>query len=130
MRNVTIGDNVVIGVGSIVTKDCESGFVYAGNPARKLMSIEQYYKKRKDLQLKEAKELAHAYFDRFEKKPGKEIFHEYFMLFANEQEILSYDVFNKKMNLCCNREKSFEYLAENEPIFSSFDDFLKYCFDN
>ena len=51
-RNVTIGDNVIIGVGSIVTKDCESGYVYAGNPAHKIMSIDQFYDKRKELQLK------------------------------------------------------------------------------
>ena len=128
-RNVTIGDNVIIGVGSIVTKDCESNSVYAGNPARKIMSLEQFYQKRKELQLKEAKELALAYNERFAKKPDKEVFHEYFMLFADKQDILSCEAFNNKMNLCGNREQSFEYLQENQPVFASFEEFLKYCFD-
>lgn len=127
-RGVTIGDNVVIGVGSIVTKDCESGYVYAGNPARKLMSIEQFYNKRKELQLKEAKELALAYYDRLGKKPDREVFHEYFMLFADEQTVKSCEVFNNKMKLCDNMDESFKYLKNNKPIFNSFDDFLKYCF--
>lgn len=128
-RNVTIGDNVVIGVGSIVTKDCESGCVYAGNPAHKIMSIEQFYNKRKELQLIEAKNLALSYYDRFGKKPDKEIFHEYFMLFANKQDIMTCDEFDKKMNLCGNREESFKYLSNNKPNFDNFEEFLKYCFD-
>lgn len=48
-RNVTIGDNVIIGAGSIVTHDCESGYVYAGVPAKKIMSIKDYHNKRKSV---------------------------------------------------------------------------------
>jgi len=36
---VTITDNVVIGAGSVVTKDIREPGVYAGNPARKLRSL-------------------------------------------------------------------------------------------
>lgn len=129
LRNVRIGDNVIIGVGSVVTKDCERNFVYGGNPARKIMSLEQFYQKRKELQLKEAKELALAYYKRFAKKPDKEVFHEYFMLFADEQDILSCGAFNNKMNLCGNRQQSFVYSQENKPVFCSYEEFLNYCFD-
>ena len=38
-RDVKVGDNVIIGVGSVVTKDCDSGYVYAGNPAKKIDGI-------------------------------------------------------------------------------------------
>ena len=48
MPNVTIGDNVVVGAGSIVTKSLESNSVYAGNPAKYICSIEDYYEKNKD----------------------------------------------------------------------------------
>lgn len=44
---VTVGDNVIIGAGAVVTKDCQSNSVYAGVPARKIMSLEQFYIKRK-----------------------------------------------------------------------------------
>lgn len=93
------------------------------------MSIDQFYDKRKELQLKEAKDLALAYYDRFGKKPDKEVFHEYFMLFANNQDIVSCDIFNNKMNLCGNREDSFKYISNNKPIFDNYEEFLKYCFD-
>ena len=36
---VTITDNVIIGAGSVVTKDILESGVYAGNPARKLRSL-------------------------------------------------------------------------------------------
>ena len=45
-RNVFIGDNVIIGVGSVVTKNCESNGVYVGNPARRIMSIDDFYAKK------------------------------------------------------------------------------------
>lgn len=43
----TIGDNVIIGAGSIVSGEVESNSVYAGNPARKVCSLEQHYQKLK-----------------------------------------------------------------------------------
>lgn len=76
MRNVTIGDNVIIGAGSVVTKLCESNSVYAGNPAKRIMSIEDFYRKRKEQQFVEAKTLAIRYRDRFGKEPPVEVFRE------------------------------------------------------
>ena len=36
LPNVKIGDNSVIGAGSVVTHDVEANSIYAGNPARKI----------------------------------------------------------------------------------------------
>jgi acetyltransferase-like isoleucine patch superfamily enzyme len=36
---VTITDHVVIGAGSVVTKDITESGIYAGNPARKIRNI-------------------------------------------------------------------------------------------
>ena len=41
LPGVTIHDNVVVGAGSVVTKDLESGWIYAGNPAKKLREIKK-----------------------------------------------------------------------------------------
>ena len=40
LRNVTIGDNSVIGAGSVVTKDIPAGVLVMGNPARVIREIE------------------------------------------------------------------------------------------
>lgn len=45
MCNVRIGDNVVIGAGSVVTKDLPDNAVYAGNPAKRVCSIEEFREK-------------------------------------------------------------------------------------
>lgn len=52
LPGVTIGDDVVIGAGSVVTKDIESGVVAVGNPCRVMRKIgerdrEYYFKDRK-----------------------------------------------------------------------------------
>ena len=49
LPGVTIGDNVIVGAGSIVTKDLPSGGVYAGSPAKFISSTVDYYKKRSEI---------------------------------------------------------------------------------
>lgn len=47
MPGVTVGDNVLIAAGSIVTKSILSNVVVAGNPARFICSIEDYIERNK-----------------------------------------------------------------------------------
>lgn len=47
--NTRIGDNVVIGAGSLVTRDLPDNGVYAGVPARRVCSIEEYREKNQQL---------------------------------------------------------------------------------
>lgn len=52
LPGITIGDNVVVGAGSIVTKDLPSNVIAVGNPCRVLREIgkhdlEYYFKNRK-----------------------------------------------------------------------------------
>jgi acetyltransferase-like isoleucine patch superfamily enzyme len=45
-KGVKIGDNVIIGIGSVVTKSIPSNSVAAGVPAKVLCSYDEYYQKR------------------------------------------------------------------------------------
>ena len=125
LRNTVIEDNVIIGAGSVVSKKCESGWVYAGNPAKKIMTVLDFYKKRENLQLDEAKTLARKYYERFHEIPPKETFHEFFMLFEDDQP--QNNVFNDKMKLCGNYNDSLEYIRKNKAKFSDYDEFIKFC---
>jgi maltose O-acetyltransferase len=49
LPGVTIGDNVIVGAGSIVTKDLKSNGVYAGAPAKFICSTSDYYKRRSEI---------------------------------------------------------------------------------
>lgn len=44
--DVRIGSNVIIGANSLVNKDLEGGYVYAGNPVRKICSFDEFVNKR------------------------------------------------------------------------------------
>lgn len=39
--NVTIGENAIVGAGSVVTKDVPAGMIVAGNPAKILRSVSE-----------------------------------------------------------------------------------------
>ncbi len=45
MPNVTIGDYVVVATNSVVTTDLDSGFVYAGSPARPIGRVDRLVEK-------------------------------------------------------------------------------------
>ena len=47
MPGVKIGKRCVVGAGSVVTKDVPDGHVVAGNPAKVIMSTEEYAEKTK-----------------------------------------------------------------------------------
>lgn len=42
LPGITIGDNVIVGAGSVVTKDIPSNEVWAGNPARCIGTIKEH----------------------------------------------------------------------------------------
>ena len=56
LMNTTIEDNVIIGAGSVVSGRIPSNTVVAGNPAKIIMSLDDYYKKLKTKQIEYAVE--------------------------------------------------------------------------
>jgi len=127
-RGVRIGDNVVIGAGSVVTKDCLPNSVYAGNPAKYLMSLEEYYQKRARHQFSEARDVAIRYKERFGKEPPKEIFREYFMLFVNAETVKTTGAFVTQIKTIGNHEACMDYLEHHSPMFQNYEAFLNACY--
>lgn len=128
-RGVRIGDHVIIGAGSVVTRDCPSGGVYAGNPARRIMSIEEYFHKRQSLQFAEAKEQVLCYRERLGRLPPKAVMAEYFMLFSTREEAEKEPAFRKKMELLGNFDETAAYMDSNPPMFATWEAFLEACTD-
>ena len=52
MPGVTIGDHVLVAAGSVVTKSVPSGIVVAGNPAKPICTIEEFYARNKKYNVK------------------------------------------------------------------------------
>lgn len=123
LAGTTINDNVIIGAGAVVSGNIESNSIYAGNPAKKIMSIEEYRKKINKKQKDEAFSLYKNYINRFDKIPDIDIFHEYFYLFENNYDNLT-DKLKKKLLEENITKEDFE---KNNSEFKSYDDFLAYC---
>ena len=71
MYNVRIGSNVIIGAGSIVTKDIPDNSVAVGVPCRVIGKFEDLVEKRKNVV---AYEKAEAYWEEFYRKKVHVIF--------------------------------------------------------
>lgn len=125
LKGVHIGDNCIIGANSLVNKDIPSGWVAAGNPAKPIMKIEDYYKKRKAAQLKEAEEIYRCYVEHYGKEPTEDVFFEHFWLFKKRDEELPL-CFEKRMRCVGNYEYSMEVFKNTPPEFDGFNAFLNY----
>ncbi|NJE45753.1 acyltransferase [Massilimicrobiota sp. SW1139] len=128
LKGSNIGNNVIIGANSTVSGIVESDSVYAGSPAKKIMSIEEYYQKRIAKQIDEAYDLFDSYFTSFNKVPRKEEFDEFFFLFEDRKEELIKE-FKLKMELINNYEFSYNVFQTQDSLqkFKSYDEFIKYC---
>ena len=67
LMGAEIGDNVIIGAGAVVSGKVESNSVYAGNPAKKVSTLEEHYKRNCSHFI----ESAQCYAEGFKKKNGR-----------------------------------------------------------
>lgn len=71
LAGTTIGANTIIGANSVCSGKIDGNSVYAGNPAKKIMTLEEYYLKRKAKQKQEACAFVKDYYDRFHEFPSE-----------------------------------------------------------
>ena len=124
LKGVHIGNNVIIGANSLVNTDIPDNCVAAGNPCREIMTIDDYYKKRKSLQIKEATEMVHQYRERYGTEPSAEIMRELFWLFSNDPDGLP-EEWRKVNRLLGNEEYTNNIMKRHRTAFHSMNDFLK-----
>lgn len=118
-----IGDNVIIGANSVVIGKIESDAVYAGNPARKIMSLEAFYEKRQKRQVEEAVSFVNLYRKKYGKFPEEKELDEYFFLFSNGEKMT--DRFKRQMKLLNNEDECLKNIRN--PVFNGYSEFLQYC---
>jgi hypothetical protein len=122
LKGVTIGDNVFIGAGSIVTKDIPANSIAVGAPCKVVMSLEDYYQKRLGQHETEALDYAKSIAERFGRKPTPADFWEEFPLFVSGDEIDSYPEIPIRRQLGKSYE---EYVKSHKAKFESFDAFIE-----
>lgn len=126
LGGVTIGNNVIIGANSVVTKDIPNNTVAAGNPARVLMSLDDYYHKRLLAQENEAKQLVQKY--RVANKgqnPPENVLSEFFFLFSDGETEL-HPSYKRKIFLGKNEDITLKALSNNKKIYKDIGDFFNH----
>lgn len=122
-KGVSIGDNCIIGIGSVVTKSIPANSVAAGVPARVICSYEDYVAKRSKQYVEEAIELANAIIDAG-REPVIEDFKDDYPCFVDGTNYIEYPypyltVFQNNAN--------FQYWCKNhKKVFKNFEDFIDY----
>lgn len=126
LQGAQIGDNTIIGGGSVVTGKLEGNAVYAGVPTRKLCDLDTFVQKLKDRQLPEAVSLVNEHKRVYGTWPPKQALREFFWLF--EPRSGSIDPVFKNMNNRFGNARTVETIFKNlPPLFNGYHEFLKYA---
>lgn len=123
LKGVNIGNNVIIGANSFVNKNIPDNCVAIGNPCKVVMSLDEYYEKRKSSQIKEATELVKTYRKRIGQEPNEAALHEFFWLFCDDPEILP-EIWKKMNQITGNEEFTNEVMRKHKKQYKNLDDFL------
>lgn len=126
LKGVSIGDNCIIGCGSIVTKDIPANSVACGIPAKVVCSIDEYYNKRKDLSINESVEYYIALKKYLGKTPKISDFPEEWALFFREKDYVNYPEMHKIIDW--RLKKTYEkYWKHHCPVFDGFESFVAFA---
>ena len=127
LMGTQIGNNVVVGAGSVVKGIIPDNVVVAGNPARVICSLEDYKNKRQERTIKEAKECAEQFYKRLKKTPTPSDLAGFKFLFCprNQNKLKEY---NLSFNCSADEPKEIEEaFFSSKPYWNDFEDFLKSC---
>ncbi|SCH85646.1 acyltransferase [uncultured Bacteroides sp.] len=121
LKGVTIGDNCIIGFGSVVTKDIPANSVAVGAPAKVICTIEEYYEKRKKQSYEEAMQYARIIYKKTGKRPTVEQMYEEFPLWMEGNE----DDHRLKFSVAQQTAGYHDiWKKEHKAPFKSFDEFV------
>lgn len=127
MPGVHLGDNVIVGSGSVVTKSFPDNVVIAGNPAKIVCTLEDLYKRRKARFLKDAITQRDNIRERYKRNPTiKEMEGFYSLFMPRDVNLLKSSGINYRRSGDKMEDILKDFMA-SEPIFSSFEDFLNYA---
>lgn len=120
LKGVTIGDNVFIGLGSIVTKDIPPNSIVAGVPARVICSLESFINRR----IKESLEEAFDYVSSIKHRPPQLYdFKEEFVFFIDKNNISQYSALLPIIKAKLGSQYQ-NWLNNHNAPFQSFEDFI------
>lgn len=121
LKGVEIGDNCIIGAGSIVSKSIPANSVAVGQPARVVCTLDEFYARRRQECVEEAFEYANSIAERYGREPRYEEFYEEFALFVDKDNIHKYPNLPIASQLGVAYE---DWLSRHKAPFADFEAFI------
>ena len=125
LKGVTIGDNCVIGACSLVTKNIPANSVAADVPCRVICSIDEYYRKRKQVALAEAVDYVQSIQERFKRNPYKHELHEEFIYFTHKDNVEQYEQEGSPIKSQLGVAYT-DFMKRDDVKFKDYEEFLQY----
>lgn len=122
--NTEIGDNCIIGAGSVVSGRFGSNLVIAGNPARVISTLDEYYAKLK-ANFVEAAKTYYCKISEFKKRPLEEEEMSWYISLWKAKDMAKREAMLKKIRV--DGDDSNLVVADvmkTEAVFQSYEDFL------
>ena len=128
LPGTTIGNNCIVGAGSVVKGGYPDNVVIAGNPAKVVCTLAEYYQKRKNRWVDDAKRCALEIYHNTGRRPTIEEMKDGFYWLYTQRSQENIDNHNNFFTLTGDDyEDICRKFLTTEPVYSSFDDFLKDC---
>ena len=123
-----IGDNCIVGAGSVCTGKYPDNSVIAGSPAKIICSLEDYYKKKKQNEVSAAKEYVKRFRQRFNRNPSiDEMTNTFLWLYMPRTERTLKDYSHLFKHNGVDEKYYVESFMKSKPVYLSFEEFLKDC---
>lgn len=128
LPGTTIGNNCIVGAGSVVGGGYPDNVVIAGNPARVICTLDEYYQKRKNRWVDDAKKCALEIYHNTGRRPTVEEMKDgFYWLYAPRTQ----ESIELHKNFFTLTGDDYEDVCKNflasDPVYLSFEDFLKDC---
>ena len=128
LPGTTIGNNCIVGAGSVVGGKYPDNVVIAGNPARVVCTLDEYYQKRKNRWVDDAKRCALEIYHNTGRLPTiEEMKDGFYWLYAPRTQ----ESVESHKNFFTLTGDDYEDVCKNflasDPVYLSFEDFLKDC---
>lgn len=123
LRNSSIGDNCIIGAGSVVCTKIPANSVATGNPAKVIMSLDDYCDKRKANVLKEAiNEFSHLYELKGDYPSERDMVRFGFLFSYNDMNVIS-----AVPSIGDNHDEFINTYIQQKPLFGNYELFKEYA---
>ena len=126
LKGTTIGDNCIIGARAVVKGNIPSNTVWAGIPARQICTLDDYYNRRLDSEIKDAKYRRNHIRYKYNREPTiQEMAFFGFLFLERTEDNYNQYLYNLEFNGIKNDPSIKSLFFNTKPRFDSFEDFLK-----